>query len=280
MGNNEYGVLYICPTPIGNLEDVTLRSLRILKEVEIIAAEDTRRTLKLLEKKLPTNYLEILQKIWYHTKGTELLKLLEEGKDIALVSDAGMPCISDPGQEMIKLCIENNIKFEVLPGANAVLTALVHSGLSTDKFAFEGFLDRNKKKRRERLEKILYDDRTLVFYEAPHRITDTLKDMVKVLGNRKIVVARELTKKFEEIIRGDIESILNRFNDNRPKGELVIVVEGSTEEKVDDVIVNLSFEEHIIKCMDEGLTKKDAIKKVAKDRGIPKREVYEIGIDL
>lgn len=277
---DNYGVLYICPTPIGNLEDITLRTLRILDEVNIIAAEDTRRTLRLL------NHFELKAKlISYHqhnhiTKGNELLDLLMSGEDIALVSDAGMPCISDPGQEIIKQCIENNIKFEVLPGANAVLTALVHSGLSTDKFAFEGFLDRNKKKRRERLETIIYDDRTLVFYEAPHRITDTLKDMEKVLGDRNIAVGRELTKKFEEIIRGSISDVLERFNKEKPRGELVIVVEGSSDEKRPKPHDNLSIEEHIILYINEGISKKDAVKKVAKERGIAKRDVYNIAIDI
>lgn len=277
---DNYGVLYICPTPIGNLEDITLRTLRVLEEVNIIAAEDTRRTIKLL------NHFDIkAHLISYHqhnhiSKGNELLDILMKGDDIALVSDAGMPCISDPGQEIIKQCIENNIKFEVLPGANAVLTALVHSGLSTDRFAFEGFLDRNKKKRRERLSKILYDDRTLVFYEAPHRIVETLKDIEKVLGNRSIAVGRELTKKFEEIIRGNVSDIIVKFAESKPKGELVIVVEGSNEIEQPKEYDNMTIEEHIRMYIDEGITKKDAVKKVSKDRGIPKRDVYSVSIEM
>ncbi|WP_432406307.1 16S rRNA (cytidine(1402)-2'-O)-methyltransferase [Wukongibacter sp. M2B1] len=274
------GKLYICGTPIGNLEDITVRVLNTLKEVDLIAAEDTRHTLKLL------NYYEIKKPLTsYHEhnkekKGIELINKLIEGENIALVSDAGMPGISDPGEDMVKLCIENYIEVEVLPGASAIITALVASGLSTEKFSFEGFLDRNKKNRRERLKRIKSDDRTLVFYESPHRLKDTLKDMKEVLDDRSIVVARELTKKYEELIRGRISDVINHFKESPPKGEFVVLVEGSTEEEEDRSFENLSIEEHILLYIDEGLSKKEAVKEVAKVRNISKREVYKYSIEI
>ncbi|WP_432662237.1 16S rRNA (cytidine(1402)-2'-O)-methyltransferase [Wukongibacter baidiensis] len=275
------GKLYVCATPIGNLEDITIRVLNTLKEVDLIAAEDTRHTLKLL------NHYEIKKPLTsYHEhnkekKGIELINKLIEGENIALVSDAGMPGISDPGEDMVKLCIENYIEVEVLPGASAIITALVASGLSTEKFSFEGFLDRNKKSRRERLKKIKGDDRTLIFYESPHRLKDTLKDMKEVLDDRSIVAARELTKKYEELVRGSISDVINHFKENSPKGEFVILVEGSTsEEKEDDSFENISIEEHILLYIDKGLSKKEAVKEVAKVRNISKREVYKYSIEI
>jgi len=276
------GTLYICPTPIGNLEDITLRVLRVLKEVDLIAAEDTRHTRKLL------NHFEIDKKtISYHEHNKEKMgpRLIEDllaGKDVALVSDAGMPGISDPGEDLVRLCIENHIDFYVLPGACALINAVVGSGLSTKKFSFEGFLDRNSKKRRDRLELIQNEDRTLMFYEAPHRIKDTLKDMYKVLGDRQIVVSRELTKKFEEYIRGTISQVIDIFNDREIKGEFVIVLEGLSEKVVvmDSDCVELTIEEHVVKLMEEGHSKKEAIKAVAKLRNIPKKEVYNSVLDL
>ncbi|MCT4564931.1 MAG: 16S rRNA (cytidine(1402)-2'-O)-methyltransferase [Maledivibacter sp.] len=275
------GKLYICATPIGNLEDITIRVLNTLKTVDLIAAEDTRHTIKLL------NHYEISKPLTsYHEhnkikKGPQLIEKLKEGHKIALVSDAGMPGISDPGEDLIRLCIENEIKVEVLPGANAVLTALVASGLSSAKFAFEGFLDRNKKKRRERLEILSTDDRTLIFYESPHRLMDTLKDMEQILENRNMAIARELTKKYEEIIRGNISHVIKHFKENAPKGEFVLLVEGgSIEGRKDRSFENLSIEDHIVSYMDKGLAKKEAIKQVAKERNIPKREVYKHGIEI
>ena len=197
------GKLYVCATPIGNLEDITYRTLRVLNEVDLIAAEDTRHSIKLL------NHFEISKPLTsYHehnkdSKGGYLINKLLEGENIALISDAGMPGISDPGEEVIKQAIENNIEIEVLPGATASITALVGSGLETAKFAFEGFLDRDKKRRREQLEEIKHEKRTIIFYESPHRLKDTLKDMLKILGNRSISINRELTKKYQEIIRND-----------------------------------------------------------------------------
>ena len=191
------GKLYICPTPIGNLEDITYRTLRVLNEVDLIAAEDTRHSIKLL------NHFEIskpLTSYFEHnkdTKGDYLINKLLEGENIALISDAGMPGISDPGEDLIKQAIEHNIEIDVLPGATAFAVALVGSGLDTHKFVFEGFLDRDKKVRRKRLEELKEEDRTMIFYESPHRLKDTLKDMLKILGNRKIAVNRELTKKYQ-----------------------------------------------------------------------------------
>ncbi|KJF27185.1 methyltransferase [Clostridium aceticum] len=278
------GKLYICPTPIGNLEDITLRVLRTLKEVDIIAAEDTRHTINLLRhfsiQKPLTSYHEHNEK----NKSQYLIDKLLEGESIALVSDAGMPGISDPGEVLIKACIQQDIPFEVLPGATASILALVASGLSTRRFAFEGFLDRDRKKRKERLEKIKLEDRTLVFYEAPHRVADTLQDMIDILGNREAVIARELTKKYEEFIRGRLNEVYQYLQENPPKGEMVLLCGGiSLEEEVrreQETFQHLTIREHISSFMEEGLEKKEAIKKVAKLRKIPKSDVYKESIDL
>lgn len=278
------GKLYICPTPIGNLEDITLRTLRILKEVDVIAAEDTRHTLQLLRhfeiQKPLTSYHQHNEK----GKSQHLIEKLMSGETIALVSDAGMPGISDPGEILIKRCIEEDIPFEVLPGATAGVMALVASGLNTGQFTFEGFLDREKKKRRERLEKIKQEDRTMIFYEAPHRIKDTLKDMIEVFGNRRAVLARELTKKYEEFIRGSLEEIYHHCQENSPKGEMILLCEGASLEEVEaaeqEIFQQLTIRQHVLSFMEEGLEKKEAIKKVAKLRKIPKSEVYKEAIDL
>lgn len=278
------GKLYICPTPIGNLEDITLRTLRVLKEVDSIAAEDTRHTINLLRhfeiQKPLTSYHEHNEQ----SKSQYLIEKLLEGETIALVSDAGMPGISDPGEILIKRCIEENIAVEVLPGATAGIMALVASGLDTRQFAFEGFLSREKKKRKERLERIKNEDRTLVLYEAPHRIKDTLKDMIDILGNRKAVVARELTKKYEEFIRGTLQEIYNHFTENPPKGEMVLLCEGISQEEEErreqEAFQELTIKQHIISLMEEGIDKKEAIKTVAKLRRIPKSEAYKEAIDI
>lgn len=275
------GKLYICPTPIGNLEDITYRTLRILNEVDLIAAEDTRHSLQLL------NHFDISKPLTsYHehnkdSKGGYLITKLLEGENIALISDAGMPGISDPGQDIIAEAIENNIEIEVLPGATAFVTALVGSGMDTHKFVFEGFLDRDKKLRRKRLEEIKNEKRTIIFYESPHRLKETLKDMLKYLGNRKIIVNRELTKKYQEIIREDIETVIEIFNNREVKGEFVLIVEGFSGEveeigKYDD----LSEREYVIQLMEEGINKKDAIKIVCKDRKLKKDIVYKQVLDL
>ena len=275
------GKLYICPTPIGNLEDITYRTLRVLNEVDLIAAEDTRHSVKLL------NHFEIskpLTSYFEHnkdTKGIYLINKLLEGENIALISDAGMPGISDPGEDLIKLAIEHNIDIEVLPGATAFVVALVGSGMNTHKFAFEGFLDRDKKLRRSRLEEIKEEDRTMIFYESPHRLKDTLKDMLKILGNREISVNRELTKKYQEVIREDIETVINIFNEKEVKGEFVLIVDGFKGEKtlVNDHS-NLNEREYVEVLLSEGMSKKDAIKVVCKERKLKKDFVYKQVLDL
>ena len=275
------GKLYICPTPIGNLEDMTYRTVRILNEVDLIAAEDTRHSIKLL------NHFEISKPLTsYHehnkdSKGSYLINKLLDGENIALISDAGMPGISDPGEEIIKQAIENNIEVEVLPGATASITALVGSGLETAKFAFEGFLDRDKKVRRNQLEELKEERRTIIFYESPHRLKDTLKDMLKVLGNRKIAVNREITKKYQEIIREDIETVINVFNEKEVKGEFVLIVEGFKGEKtIQNSYDDLNEREYVVALMENGMDKKDAIKVVCKDRKLKKDVVYKQVLDL
>ena len=247
------GKLYICPTPIGNLEDMTYRTIRILNEVDLIAAEDTRHSIKLL------NHFEISKPLTsYHehnkdSKGGYLINKLLEGENIALISDAGMPGIS----------------------------ALVGSGLETAKFAFEGFLDRDKKVRRNQLEELKEERRTIIFYESPHRLKDTLKDMLKVLGNRRIAVNREITKKYQEIIREDIETVINIFNEKEVKGEFVLIVEGFKGEKtVQNSYEDLTEREYVITLMENGMDKKDAIKTVCKDRKLKKDVVYKQVLDL
>ncbi|MDK2564742.1 16S rRNA (cytidine(1402)-2'-O)-methyltransferase [Romboutsia sedimentorum] len=275
------GKLYICPTPIGNLEDMTYRTVRILNEVDVIAAEDTRHSIRLL------NHFEISKPLTsYHehneeSKGGYLIEKLLAGENIAIISDAGMPGISDPGEVIIKQAIENNIEIEVLPGATASITALVGSGLQTRKFVFEGFLDRDKKVRRNQLEEIKEEARTIIFYESPHRLKETLKDMLKILGNRKIAVNRELTKKYQEIIREDIETVINIFNEKDVKGEFVLIVEGFTGEKtVKNNYDDLNEREYVVVLMKDGMDKKDAIKVVCKDRKLQKDIVYKQVLDL
>ena len=275
------GKLYICPTPIGNLEDITYRTLRVLNEVDLIAAEDTRHSMKLL------NHFEIskpLTSYFEHnkdTKGIYLINKLLEGENIALISDAGMPGISDPGEDLIRLAIENNIEVDVLPGASAFVIALVGSGLNTYKFAFEGFLDRDKKLRRSRLEEVKEEERTMIFYESPHRLKDTLKDMLKIFGNREISVNRELTKKYQEVIREDIETVINIFNEKEAKGEFVLIVEGFKGEKtLANDYSNLTEREYVEVLLEEGISKKDDIKAVCKERKLKKDFVYKQVLDL
>ncbi|SHH46295.1 16S rRNA (cytidine1402-2'-O)-methyltransferase [Caloranaerobacter azorensis DSM 13643] len=277
------GVLYVCPTPIGNLEDITIRVLNVLKSVDLIAAEDTRHTLKLLNhydiKKPLTSYHEHNMK----QKGKILIDKLLKGENIALVSDAGMPGISDPGEDLIRLAIENGVRVVGLPGSSASLLALVISGLPTNRFVFEGFLPSNKKERRERLNKIRKEDRTIIFYEAPHRLINSLKDMNEILGDRKIAVARELTKRYEEIFRGTLKEAIDKFQKDGIKGEFVLVIEGA---KIEDNEfdnnwwADITVKEHILFYINKGLSKKDAIKMVAKERNIPKRDVYKESLSL
>lgn len=278
------GKLYLVPTPIGNLKDITLRALDVLNNADLIAAEDTRQSLKLL------NHFNIKKPlISYHQhneigKSEELIDRLKAGKNIALVTDAGTPGISDPGSKIIIKCIEEGIGFEVLPGATAITTALVYSGLDTTKFIFRGFLPRENKERIPVIEELKDRKETLIFYEAPHRLLDTLEFLASNLGNRRISICRELTKLHEEIMRVTIEDAINHYREKSPKGEYVLVVEGKTEEEIErerqETWEALTVEEHIIKYLGEGISKKDAIKKVAKDRNMPKSEVYKYSIDL
>ncbi len=271
------GILYLCATPIGNLGDITYRTVEVLKDVDIIACEDTRHTLKLL------NRLEINKKlVSYHEHnkvscGKVLVEELNSGKSIALVTDAGTPAISDPGEDLVKLCIENDIQVISLPGAVAAINALIVSGLSTRRFAFEGFLPVAKSERAAHLESISTDERTLIFYEAPHRLSRTLKDLLTTLGNRKISIIKELTKIHETVYRTDLQTAIEMFEEQQ-KGEFVIVVEGfNREEKrleTQALAATIPVKEHIDRLIAEGLSKKDAIKQAAEERGIPKREVY------
>ncbi len=268
------GKLFVCPTPIGNLKDITLRVLETLKEVDLIAAEDTRETRKLLThfgSKVPiTSYHEHNEV----TKRKELLNKLLEGEKIALVSDAGMPGLADPGHRLIKACIENEIEFFVLPGPSAFVVALVASGLLTASFIYQGFLPRKKGERAKLLKSLLSEKRTLVFYESPHRIEKTLEDIWEILGERKIVLARELTKKFEEIIRGNVAEVFAKIKREKPKGEMVLVIEGAKEIKKTYSEANLR--KQILNLIKEGLTKKEALKKVAEETGVSKRVLYEL----
>lgn len=275
------GKLYICPTPIGNLEDITYRTLRILNEVDLIAAEDTRHSMKLLNhfkiSKPLTSYFEHNK----DSKGIYLINKLLEGENIALISDAGMPGISDPGEDLIKLAIDKNIEVDVLPGSTAFVVALVGSGIDTHKFIFEGFLDRDRKLRKNRLEYMKEEERTMIFYESPHRLKDTLKDMLKILGNRKISINRELTKKYQEVIREDIETVINIFNEKEVKGEFVLIVDGFKGEKtLTNDYANLDEREYVEALLEDGIGKKDAIKIVCKERKLKKDVVYKQVLDL
>lgn len=283
MNNLGPGTIYFCATPIGNLEDITLRVLRILKEVDLIAAEDTRHSIKLLNHfdiKTPlTSYHQHNEK----SKGEQLIQKVMEGKNIAVVSDAGMPGISDPGGELIGKCIDAGIPFTLLPGASAGLMALVLSGFSTRAFVFEGFLSRDKKQRRIQLERIQRETRTIIFYESPNRVLSTLKELQKHLGDRRIALARELTKQYEEIWRGTIEEALGEFAKRQPKGEFVLILEGLSQGQLEEEEKrqweHLTISQHLDYYMDQGHNKKQAMKKVAKDRHIPKREVYPYTIN-
>lgn len=278
------GKLYLIPTPIGNLKDITLRALEVLKHVDIIACEDTRQSLKLL------NHFEIKKTlISYHMhnengKSDDILNKLEEGKNIALISDAGTPGISDPGAILVRRCIEANIEFEVLPGATAITTALVYSGLSTDKFIFVGFLSRDNKERREVLEGLISRSETIVFYEAPHRIRATLNYIYENFGNRKIAICRELTKLHETIIRGSLEECIEYYGENEPRGEYVLVVSGKSKEEIISEArsrwEHMTIKDHILLYMNKGKDKKEAIKIVARERGLHKSEIYKESLDL
>lgn len=269
--------LYLVPTPIGNLEDMTYRAVRILREADCIAAEDTRNTKKLC------NHFEIhTPLISYHEhnrqqSGEAILARLRSGSRVALVSDAGMPAISDPGYELVQACIEEDIPVVALPGANAALTALIASGISPQPFYFYGFLNRSRKEKKKELEELRKKDGAIIFYESPHRLKETLAILHEYLGNRPIVLARELTKRFEEYIRGTISEALEWASTQEVRGEFVLIVEGSNEVEEEAVWwEDVSLKEHVDHYVDSrGLKPNDAIKQVAKERNIPKREVYQ-----
>ncbi|MFC2948813.1 16S rRNA (cytidine(1402)-2'-O)-methyltransferase [Virgibacillus sediminis] len=277
--NESGGVVYVVPTPIGNLEDITFRALKVLESVSLIAAEDTRNTRKLL------NHFELdTPMVSYHehnklSREDQLLSRVEQGEEIAVVSDAGMPAISDPGMELVQAAVERDLRVVVLPGANAALCALVGSGLPSDEFYFYGFLPRKKKDKESELQRLKSFQATILLYESPYRLKDTLKALKDVLGNRRITLARELTKRFEEYVRGSVDEVLSWSEDHTPKGEFCLVVEGaddtdSTEEEL--WWGHLSVPAHVNYYMEEeGLTSKEAIKRAAKDRSMPKREVYQ-----
>lgn len=277
--NKTEGILYICGTPIGNLEDITLRVLKILKEVKLIAAEDTRHTKKLL------NHYQINTKVtsYYEynkiKKATYLVEMLKNSQDIALVSDAGMPGISDPGYVLVNLALKNNIKIIPIPGVSALITALVVSGLPTDKFVFEGYIPRKIKERKRYFKSIENEERTIIFYEAPHRLKRALKDMLDVWGERKIVIARELTKMYEEIIRGNLSQVLSEINTKEIKGEITLVVQGGIRKKENDTTDFLKdeciMEEYLKKLKKQGYSSKDIIKITQEKLNLPKNLIYK-----
>lgn len=270
------GVLYICPTPIGNMEDITLRVLKVLKEADIIAAEDTRRTVKILNHYNIKTPLTSYHRHNRRKKGDYLIKLLEQGKKIALVSDAGTPGISDPGFELIKECIDTGKEVIPLPGAVAAVTALVASGLSTDRFFFVGFLPKNSGQRKRRLEELKTQSGTIILYVSPHGIRDVLCDCLRVLGNRRAVIARELTKKYEEFIRSDLEQLVEWRKNNDIKGELILLLQGAARPRgeEDKPWYQMGIRQHLLWNMEKGYSKKEAITITARERGIPKKAVY------
>ena len=273
------GTLYLCATPIGNLEDITFRELRILKEVDVIAAEDTRNSIKLL------NHFEIHTPMTsYHEynkfdKGRELVEQLRAGKNIALITDAGMPGISDPGEELVKMCAEAGITVTVLPGACACVTALTLSGLGTRRFAFEAFLPSDKKERQNVLEELKSETRTMIIYEAPHRLLKTLGELRDTLGNRRISVCRELTKKHETIFRTDLEAAIRHYEAEAPRGECVLVIEGRSREEMEKekqaAWEQMTIAEHVALYEQQGVLRKEAMRLAAKDRGVSKRDIYQ-----
>ncbi|MBO5370260.1 MAG: 16S rRNA (cytidine(1402)-2'-O)-methyltransferase [Clostridia bacterium] len=274
----ENGTLYLCATPIGNLDDITVRCLNTLRECDMIACEDTRHSLKLLNHfdihKPLTSYYEHNKK----EKGEYIVSELKSGKNVALVTDAGTPAISDPGEDLVRMCIKEEIRVVPVPGAVALINALIISGQNTTRFAFEGFLSVNKKNRFEHLEAVADDTRTLIFYEAPHKLTRTLADMKKYFGNRRISIVRELTKIHEECVYTTFDEAIEYYKTNNPKGEYVLIIEGvSIEQKEAEAqreFENLTVTEHVNMLISGGMDKKEAIKKAASERGISKREVY------
>lgn len=273
------GKLYLCATPIGNLEDITCRVLRTLKEVDLIAAEDTRNSIKLLnhfEIKTPMTSYHEYNKI---EKAYQLVDKLREGKNIALITDAGTPGISDPGEDLVRICYEEGIEVTSLPGAAACITALTMSGLPTRRFAFEAFLPRDKKERAAILQELKDETRTIIIYEAPHHLVKTLEELYDTLGDRQISICRELTKRYEEKMRTTLSDSLVYYGENEPCGEYVLVIHGKTFEELAEEArkswEDMSLEEHMQVYESRGTPRKEAMKLVAKDRGMSKRDVYQ-----
>ena len=278
------GTLYLCATPIGNLEDMTFRVIRTLKEVDMIAAEDTRNSIKLLnhfEIKTPMTSYHEYNKI---EKGHKLVQMLLEGKNLALITDAGTPGISDPGEELVKMCYEAGVPVTSLPGAAACITALTLSGLSTRRFTFEAFLPSDKKERQQVLEELKNDTRTVICYEAPHRLVKTLKELLEVLGDRRITICRELTKKHETAWQTHIAEACEYYQENAPKGECVLVIEGRSIEELkaeaQEQWEQMPLEAHMEHYESQGMDHKSAMKQVAKDRGVSKRDIYKMLLEL
>lgn len=276
---NSKGTLYLCATPIGNLEDMTFRAVRILKEVDVIAAEDTRNSVKLL------NHFDIHTPMTsYHEfnkidKGQYLIKRLLEGENIALITDAGMPGISDPGEELVRMCRDAGVPVTAVPGACACVTALVISGRPTRRFCFEAFLPTDKKERRAVLEELKTETRTSIIYEAPHRLVKTLQELLNELGDRNITVCKELTKKHETGFETTLKEAVPYYEQNEPRGEYVLVLEGCSrqqmEQEAQDAWKEMSLGDHMKLYEEQGMNRKDAMKQVAKDRGVGKREIYQ-----
>ena len=268
-----YGTLYLCATPIGNLQDITLRVLETLEAVDLVACEDTRKTLQLLNhfniSKPVTSYYEHNKM----SKGDVIIQQLKDGKNIALVSDAGMPGISDPGYDLVQQCLAEDIPFTVLPGAVAAVTGLVLSGLPTDRFSFEGFIPRQKKERLQYFQNLVQEERTMIFYESPHRLEDTLKTLIEVFPDRPMAAARELTKKFEEIVRGTPSEVLAHFEAEGIRGEFVLLLHGADPAPPEERGIDWAVE-RVAQLEADGISQKDAIKQAAKEAGLSKRDVY------
>ena len=272
------GKLYLCATPIGNLEDITFRVVRTLKEVDLIGAEDTRNSIKLLNHFDIDTPMQSYHEFNKYDKAKELVQMMLDGKNIALITDAGTPGISDPGEELVKECIASGVEVTSLPGASACVTALSMSGLPTRRFCFEAFLPKDKKKKEIVLKQLQNETRTIIIYEAPHRLKKTLKEIEEALGNRKISICREISKKYEETIVTTLAEAIMKYSEEEPKGEFVLVIEGKSAEEIEDEErqkwEDVTLENHMKIYMDQGCDKKEAMKKVAKDRGVAKREIY------
>lgn len=272
--------LYLVGTPIGNLNDISARVLYILSKVDFIAAEDTRNTVKLLSrfgiKKPLISYFEHNKR----EKGNIIVDRIMNGESCVLVTDAGMPAISDPGEDIVKLCYERNVNVRVIPGPCALVSALAVSGRETGRFCFEGFLSTSKKSRNEHLESLKNEKRTIIFYEAPHKLVNTLNDLYKTFGDRKISIVREITKIHEQVIETTLSEAVSMYDEKPPKGEFVIVLEGSKQETADNIYSEMSVEEHLKIYLEKGFTKKEAIAAMAKDRSISKNEMYKKVLEI